>query len=183
MVDRLDYGTSKIVMGDLRQTLVDFNTEFYNAAKRLWKDAAKKFIDSAVSSIVIDTGMSAASMLPLAEKADYETELYAEIVGKVQRVRRKGLTHIDGSYDASRYREIKEGVKAEEKKSKLLVGSEKRPFMQFYFTITVYQYARWEKRRWHSLEKASDEFIKYIDENWEYYFPKGLNKVLNPYRR
>lgn len=183
MVDSLDYGTSKLVMGDLRKAITDFNTAFYEAAKRLWKDAAKEFIKTAVSSIVIDTGMSAASMLPLAEKADYETELYAEIAGRVKRSKRQGLTYLDGSYDRSRFREIKEGIAAEEKKSKLLFGSEKRPFMQFSFTITVYQYDRWEPRRWHSLNKGSTAFITFIDENWDYYFPKGLNKVLNPYRR
>jgi len=146
---------------------------------RLWKAALKEFITVIIrdQQVHVDTGMSMASLYDVAIKSRMWTKLKGAIIARQKHSRRIGVTNIDGSYDKSRYREIKEGQAIAEAATSIKFDL---PVMEFSFDIQVFQWWYWEIKRgaWNSLEPASQAFIDFIDRNWQDYVP-GLEELLD----
>ena len=137
--------------------------------KRLWQNAIGEFIRTLVYEdlVKVDTGMSVASLHDAAVSARMWGEVEANIAFKRKNTHRKGLTDIRGRYHRDMFRDVKAGVAAARKATKI---SFDLPVMEFNFSIEVYQWAFWEGR-WDSLEKGADAFIKFIDDNYAKYMP------------
>lgn len=172
----------------LRKKLQNFDTSLYSRVCDLWMESAQYAIQSVILTQVIhvDTGMSAATILPLAKKARIDMEIRQIIKAQRNPARAKtdytrvGITRMDGVYDTSGWRNMKVGEQAARKASKLLFGSEKRPWMVFEFDITVYQYALHEKE-WKSLTILFKSFNDYLKRNMEKALDrKGLLKIMKP---
>ena len=145
---------------------------FTNAMKKamikLFREAVGEFTKSIVELdlIGIDTGMSAASLHDAAVAARVWGDVSATIKFKRKNTRRKGLTEMDGSYDASAYRSMKAGVARARDATKVVL---KWPRLEFNFGINVYQWFYWEVQRnkWQALDVAAQVFLDYIDDNIE----------------
>jgi hypothetical protein len=168
----------------MRKNIDNFHRAHWVAMKRLWKNATKEFIRSALfgtNSVHILTGMSAASFIPLARQAGIARTVESYVIAKSKGAK-KGLTLMSGDYSKSRWKGIQEGQKAGSD-SKILYGSEKRPHMVMIFSINVYQYAYWEPL-WRTMDSALATFHNFIKENHDKYFPEeALKKAIIPRTR
>ena len=170
--------TIELIWEPLNPDLDRWTKEFKKGMERLWKAAIGEFVTSIVllDMVPVDTGMSLASLHDAAVVARIWGDVKSAIIFKRKNTRRKGLTEIDGNYDKSRFREIKEGIAAASKATSI---SFDLPRLEFNFSIEVFQWWFWEIKqgRWTSLEPAADAFIKFINENWEQYVP-GLEALI-----
>lgn len=157
-------------ISNIRQAILDYKKKHYLAMKHLMRDAAAVFVESAVQHVHIDTGMSAASLEPLAKAA--KTTILDKFTAK--RVRR-GVTSMTGRYYKNRIKGISEGIKAGKTAYKFNYGSYQRPIMSFTFQIKVWQYWYWESD-WQSLNEAMIDTEIWIEENYKDYVPH-LKKV------
>ena len=159
----------------------------WEAYARLWGDAAMYAVKVAATKVAVDTGMSAASLIPAAEKAGVlagrigEGEvLEADIKSRQKRTRRKGLTLMDENYRGDRYKEIKEGIAAGKDFTTVEAGDPSNPKFVFEFIINVFQYEFWESA-WGSLEAGTQAFINFLNENFDRYMPT-FDKLFPPKR-
>jgi hypothetical protein len=166
---KLTYGRVSIV--NVKTAITNYKVKYYNAMKRLMRDAAVVFVHSAVENVHVDTGMSAASLEPMAKKV--RTSILPKISPK--RSRFGGMT-MTGRYVPKKIRSVFEGTQVGRTAYKFNYGSRNRPYMSFQFQIKVWQYWYWEPQ-WQSLLNASIDAEIFIDNNYEKYLPEGLNKV------
>jgi hypothetical protein len=173
----LQYAT--IDIRGIRNAVEKYNKEFHKGMTQLWRDAAAEFVSAIIyESIHYDTGMSAASLLPLAKKVRIKTRIRGSILLFREVSRRKGLTHLSGEYDPSLYRSIKEGIRRGTD-FRITYGSVKRPYMILEFHIKVYQWLRWEYE-WKTLEHGANAFKYFIETHADEYIPSGYGAVLRP---
>jgi hypothetical protein len=166
---KLTYGRVSIV--NVKSAITNYKEKYYQAMKRLMRDAAVVFVNSAVDHVHVDTGMSAASLEPMARRA--RTSILSKISPK--RSRFGGMT-MTGRYVPKKIRSVFEGIRAGQSAFKFNVGNVDRPYMSFRFQIKVWQYWYWEPE-WQSLNEASIDAEIFIDNNYIKYLPEGLNKV------
>lgn len=162
-----------------------FSKRLHSNMTRLWNDATKAFLDELVKNdlVKVDTGMSRASLIPLARAVRMLTVVRASINPKV--ASKKGAFDMSGHYDSNGVRDIQHGIKLGEKAYKLNYGSERRPVFVFEFNIKVYQYWYNESfsngtnsANWQSLEKGVAAFHDYIENNASLYVPRLAEWIL-----
>jgi hypothetical protein len=163
VVLKLTYG--RVEISAIKSAFAEWKRKYYEAMKRLMRDAAGVFVKSAVTNVAVDTGMSAASLEPMAKVA--KTSILPYVAPK--RVRR-GVTAISGRYYPKKIKGIPEGVKAGLNAFKFNYGSIDRPTMSFRFQIKVWQYWYWEPQ-WQSLNEAMIDAEIFIENNYEKYLP------------
>jgi hypothetical protein len=141
-------------------------------AIRLFKDAIGEFVKKIVHDqlIPVDTGMSAASLHDAAVEAKIWGDIQSNISMRRKNTQRKGFTSMGGYYDKSRYRNMKEGIAAASRATKIVLTY---PKLEFNFSINVFQWYLWEimRNQWNSLEPASQAFMDYINNNFNEYMP------------
>jgi len=146
--------------------------------KRLWRNATKAFLETVIEDdlIRVETGMSKASLLPLARAVQMLTTVRASIDPKV--ARRKGYTSINGTYDPNGQRSIDSGIRLGQDAYKLTFGNKDHPVFNFEFHIVVYQHLLYENGLVHgyppqdSLVKGQLAFRQYIEDNKQQYVPR-----------
>lgn len=122
---------------------------------RIWQESARAFVRSIVTdSIHIDTGMSAASVLPLAAALRFKGKVQSTIRSQ-SRGPRKGY---GDPMDYSKWRSIRHGMKLGERAYKLSYGTAARTLFQFEFNITVYQHS-FHEELWNTIPKAEQAFL------------------------
>lgn len=129
--------------------------------KTVWRQAARAFFREVAAAIAIDTGMSRASLLPLAAKVQYATELQRYLTRG--NTAKKGWTDIDGVYHPDGFRSKTQGVRESESKlgstQRIEFGTPLAPTMLFEFEIAIYQWAKWENEaNWNALGKGVEAF-------------------------
>lgn len=150
----------------------DFSKWFHGQLVISWKAAAREFFLTVAHELakqgVIDTGMSAASMEPLATKVRAASLIRGIISGARGGQPKKGYTTIDGVYVPDSYKSMIQGVREARSRGgqtqSITFGTPMSPVLKFTFEIVVFQWSFWEKKRWHSLEKGEAAFLAKWDE-------------------
>jgi len=123
-----------------------------------WDDALKVFIDETVSNMKLDTGMSRASLLPLAARIGYEFNI------NNIRSSRKGYTTITGEYRSDGIRDIQHGIDLGRRAYTLKRASISSPSLDFSFKIVVYQHLKYEDMQ-ESLERGKEAMVEWMNQN------------------
>lgn len=158
-----------------------FNKAMFNEMVRLWKGAIDAFVDELINGgkIHLDTGMSRASVIPLAREFRLGKLAAATIHGR--RGPRIGYTDISGTWH-------KRGMKSPETGERLgrkpkgytvSVGTPGRLNFNFRFRIMVYQWAYYEAE-WGALTAARSAFINYVNKNKKEALRSSLRKLFKP---
>jgi hypothetical protein len=121
-----------------------------------------------LEEIHYDTGMTGASLIPLAEQVRAKTRVTSEVTSRRVRKFRKGLTLISGSYVAKDFKSMDAGRRAAKGASKVEFPTNTSPKAFFEFRITVFQHKFWEPS-WNSIEAAERAFITFFRNNAEEY--------------
>ena len=165
-----------------------FTKKLHDDMTRLWNDATKAFLEEMLKqdTILVDTGMSRASLMPLARKVRMLTVARAQI--SPRRSPQKGATILEGDrgvWKPNLERGPDLGQKLGEKAFTINYGSTKRPVFRFEFRIVVYQHWLHEKFGRsprsigkESLEKGEAAFIDYLKTNARSYVPKLADWIL-----
>lgn len=138
--------------------------------EELFRDSVKAFIEAAVDTMSVDTGMSIASWLPLAEETDSADVVWAK--ASQSKGIKKGRFSINGTWNSQDIRSISEGILAGQEASRI-VRQKQRWVMQF--RVNVWQY-HWHEsavgstsQSWKSLLAGKIAQRQYIrDHVWEY---------------
>ena len=158
--------------------------KIWEAMSRLWGDAAIHAVKVAATNVASSTGMSAASLLPMIEKASLvsktlgakaQADVLSDIKARQKFDRRAGLVppdmpYIKGTTDMSHYKVIKEGIAAGKEFSNFSVGRPTNPVFSFEFSINVFQYKFWESA-WGSLDAGNAAFMTFLHANFNKYMP------------
>jgi len=138
---------------------------YHDRLKRLWRDSVKAFILATVDVMKIDTGMSVASLAPLAAKVRLKTLILETARGRGPR---RGLTNLDGSYEPTRYKSKAEGQRLGQTAYTLSFGTPQAPSLEFRFDIVVFQH-QFHEPTWQSLRKGEQAFVDYFEKNFDAY--------------
>ena len=165
-------------ISDLKRRTDKFLKKYHQAMIRLYKDAAEEFVWRTVQQISIDTGMSAASLEPLAQEVG--TSIIGDISPFIKHAQRPWGTAMSGLSQKGRIRSVDTGFKAGLKAYRFSFGSVKNPYFIFEFKINVWQYSFWENH-WGSLTVGLNYFVDFVESNFEDYVPFDLTDAINPY--
>lgn len=153
---------------------------------QLWRDATKAFLNCVIQDglIRVETGMSKASLLPLARAVRMLTTVRASIDPRI--ASRKGYTGMGGTYHPGQERSIEHGIQLGEDAYDLDYGSVNNMQLKFEFRITVFQFLIHENglfgfEAMKALDAGRAAFTSYIKDNKAEYIPKIKNflKVSN----
>lgn len=169
---------AKINMSVYKDGIDRYLKKYNEALIRLFKDAAAEFVWRTVQEIGVDTGMSGASLEPLAQAVG--TSIIPDIAPFIKHGSRGWGTAMTGLSQKGRIRSIDAGFRAGQAAYKFSFGNLKNPYFTFEFRINVWQYAFWEKN-WHSLEVGIQRYIDFINTNFEDYVPDGIGYTINPF--
>lgn len=151
---------------------------------KLWKDAGREAVRAMATPEVIKvlTGMSKASLLPLARQLRIFSEVRSSINPK-ERYRR-GYYDFAGNFVSSGTQSIAQGERFGQRAFVLDTGSPTNFNFRFEFHIVVYQYYLHENGivpgsgPWKSLELGSSVFEDYIRNNWKQRIPSLARFIL-----
>lgn len=150
-------------------------------AEKLMKDAVKEFLMAiAMNDIVkVQTGMSRASLLPLAKQVRLGSAIRSTIVPKVEQKTFK-YTPPDGRFPTfTAWKSISHGIKIGERAYILDV---KGPIFIFEFDILVYQYHLHEQgvkgsAAWDSLTIGKRAFLEYVESKKDEIWPNLVDWI------
>ncbi len=158
-----------IQRGRQRPVAQQIQRDLYQELFRLWVGAGRAFIRTvALEGVVkVDTGMSRASLLPLARAVGLLTAVRRSITADRALRGRKG--NIPLGPDGKK-RTIAAGRRAGEDAFDFDVGTPQSPHFIFEFEIKVLQYLIREqgddgRTAWDSIIKGRAAFLRHIDDN------------------
>lgn len=133
----------------------------YEQLKTAWRASARAFFKEVAAHIAIDTGMSRASLLPLAGKVRIASEVRKYLSDSTGF--KRGWTDIEGNYHPEGFRSRARGESEARKRlgtaQEISFGSLQSPSFVFYFEIVIYQ---WElhENKWRALDAGREAFEK-----------------------
>jgi len=158
----------------------------YSRIIELWRNCVREFVKVAVESLQadIDTGMSMASMLPLATNVKLQSLIEANIHG---RGIHKKAYHAGGQYAGSGDKSAEHGAELGQKAYDIEFGTPTSGKLLFRFKIVVLQYflheqglAKRNSHNWQSLTKGATAFVNYWETQQDKYLtPELLETILN----
>lgn len=113
----------------------------------------------------IDTGMSVASLQPLATKVQLRSIILETLRGKGPKPR-KGYVDLQGVYHADQNKSRAHGERLGSHAYKLSFGTPDNPDLRFSFDIVVFQH-QFHEPTWNSLQKGKEAFIAYFKSNFD----------------
>ena len=123
-----------------------FQQAGYDKLVTMWKNAVGQFVIAAANNLVVDTGMTLGSLIPVgrAVRVITESNLNRAYSGKAK----FGLTEIQGNYQPGLVKNVEAGIQLGEKGIgyDIKYGSRKRIVFQFWFNILVFQWFLREER-------------------------------------
>lgn len=142
----------------------------HNKLIRLWKESVAEFVRVAAQEVAIDTGMSKASLEPLAANIGLASAL-AESARGMGAAPARGSFDLEGNWHPDRMRSKAAGRREGKKAYRLTFGTPVRPEMIFTFKIVVWQYKIHElgmfgNDPWNSLGKGRDAFLGYFNREY-----------------
>lgn len=178
-------GESKVIKATYKTVKRDPNRRekvtkaVHEQLKRLLRDSIKEYIRAVAPHVRVDTGMSKASLLPLARMLRMHTEIKSTI--KPKAASRKGSFTIDGVWqpDVPRTLAAGEASSAFKHGFNILYGSNKRPVFRFEYKITVWQFlinenGMGKSEAWQALSYGEIAMERYIKEHWVSYVRDAL---------
>lgn len=153
------------------------NRRIIKQVNALWRDMGRAFVAAAFSKVRIDTGMSAASLVPLSLSVEMSSAFLASIQGRGPRPPKTNLpamfAHQVG-LPTSKMSGYLLGERAYETK----YATEDDPEMLIKFTIVVYQYYMnefgLEGPAWDSLNHGANAAMDFFTANWQSYLVPTL---------
>lgn len=150
---------------------------------RLWKDSVKAFIHAAYDVLIqhVDTGMSIASLEPLAISVRLKTLITTALQGGYT-----GEPYYDFTGPVERYKSPQYGRELGRTAYELSFGTPEAPTYNFSFKIVVFQYYLHEfgyavpsTGVWATLQKGKLAFLDFFTSNLNAYVrPKQIVKVM-----
>ena len=143
----------------------------HNGLIRLWKDCIRAFVRELSNHIMIDTGMSYASILPLAATVRIREEIEAGMIGLGSP--KSGFKNLTGNFASNnaRFKSKTLGEQLGREAFTIKFGTPHNPELTFTFHLVVFQYYLHEEYRggnyvssnWRSIPKAQAAFL----ETWD----------------
>lgn len=156
-----------------RADIGNYTASVHRDIKRIWQDAARAFVKELVTDAVhIDTGMSAASVLPLASVLRIKGQMQAHISAMSGGPKRG----YGDPWDRSKYRSIRHGMALGRNAYKLSFGTPQRTLFHFEFHITVFQHS-FHEGTWDSIPKASDAFMETLEAEYSEFGKKAIRDI------
>lgn len=157
-----------------KRTRKDTTVKMHKILASLWRSAIREYLRAIVLEDVVkvETGMSMASLIPLAKAVRMATEVRSKIAGARTKRGVQGVYSITGEYNRFGYKTPATGERFGKKAYNIEVGTAKSPNFIFEFEISVYQYLLREhgvngkdtnSTPWDSLNKGRDAFYAYIN--------------------
>lgn len=149
-------------------------TELY---QRLWRDATRIFVLTTAGAMAVDTGMSVASLRPLAAELRIKNILVAQFSGFGPKY--YGYNYEGKGGGHSTLNERHDGAKGNKsmrrggqmgKKGKaynITFGTKNRLVMTFEFQAVVFQHILWDIRGWNSLETGRLAMLQFLNDNYD----------------
>jgi hypothetical protein len=143
----------------------------HDQLKRLWRDSVSQFILAASEQVHIDTGMSLASLQPLAAKVRLSSFLARSLEG---RSAQRGVYNMAGDYDPSGFRSRAHGRLLGRRAYNLEFGTPKNPHLRFEFNIVVFQWRVNElgmigREPWNALKHGEEAFKAFFNTKYSEY--------------
>lgn len=129
----------------------------------LWRQGIRDFVRAVITGIHIDTGMSRASLLPLAGAVRIRNEVGPLTEGGRTR---KGVTFIGGGYDPEAIKSTRLGIQLGRDAYSIEVGTASQAIMRFRFDIVVFQHL-FHEPTWGTLEDGARAFVNSLDRNFK----------------
>lgn len=152
--------------------------------KRLWRDSAKEFVKAvlAILSHHVDTGMSMASLVPLATDVKFKTLIQELMFGS----HTGGVYYDFGGVKTNLLKSPELGEQKGKSAYELSFGTPAFPEMVFNFRIVVYHYylhelgiATSSTGAWATLSHGKAAFLEYFQTNLKQYVqPKKITQIL-----
>lgn len=152
------------------------NKAFQQRFKRLCRDATKAFIETTVDHIMVDTGMSAASLQPLAAQVGLKKALAASLRGSGPKRRR---TEPYGAFtDNGMIKSVAQGQRLGAKSYTYTFSGPGEMRFVLEFDIPVLQWYLHEfgyavdmnsgapQPAWNALDYGAQAFEAYVSKNW-----------------
>ena len=176
---------------DMKRMEASSRAAIYMTMKNLWLGAAKAFVMELFSSIYTtsdrSTGMSQASILPLAANVGLRNELSARILGKSsKKIEKYGEIKGQFSSFSGTRKSQAAGMRAGADAFTFNLGNAGYQRFAFSFSIPVFQYFLHESSNnssnnfsgshgWDSMESAEKAFMTYIDDNYKRLFDEAFD--------
>lgn len=155
---------------------VKIQRAMHNSLVKLWKDAIRVFIRTVLDNIGVRSGMSGATLKPLAKEVRLSSYVEQSLRGKGAQFRKEKYlsTQFPGITD---YKSMAHGAKLGGKAYTINYGTHKVFQFDFTFEITVLQFYLNElgignnnEMPWFALEKGQEAAIDFINANIFRYF-------------
>jgi hypothetical protein len=170
------YSSQQLLIPDLKM----FTKKLHTNLKRLWTDAIKEFVTEiairGAGRIHVDTGMSKASIIPLAKIVRISGQVRASIVPNSYK-KIPPYYHF-GSASPTGLKTIQAGISLGSETTMVDFGTKMDPSTKFEFGINVLQYylheegiGRGSKGAWNTLEHGQAAFEKYLNEHKDEIIP------------
>jgi hypothetical protein len=159
----------KIRYRPLKADVGTFTRDLHKNMTKLFNEAVREFVKAALPAIHIDTGMSRASVLPLARAVRMLTGARSAI--RPQRGPQKGAFTPGGTWRKSLTRGPDLGEEYGKRSFTLTYGTKERPIFRLDFDIRVYQWSRREAM-WAALVAGQRAFYSYVLEHWPSAVPR-----------
>ena len=134
---------------------------------RLWKESIRSFVRTAVQNIVIDTGMSYASLLPLGAQVRIRNEIEAGMIGIG--APKTGFKNLHGAFadNNARFKSKTLGEQLGRTAFDITFGTPTSPNLEFSFHIVVFQHFLQDvggraqnSGNWQSISKGRTAFLE-----------------------
>ena len=158
--------------------------KLHDQIKKLWRDSVRAFIKEAISTLYlhIDTGMSIASLIPLATEVTFQQAISEALAGKGY----IGKPYYDWGGRTDYYKSPSYGEELGKTAYDLEWGSPRNPTLVFKFHIVVFQYWLHEHGyainsdgAWNTLRAGQAAFDSFWNRHHEEYV--DLNKIMNEF--
>jgi len=146
--------------------------------RKLMQDALKEYVSVLVDNIAVDTGMSMASLEPLASSLKMKKVIAASLKGFGIKFRRKKYNSVGFNSTGEQYKSMAAGRRLGKNAFKLDLYRMDAS-VKFEFSIPVLQWFLNENGlgninippQWNGLIKATKAYTEYINHNWKKYMP------------
>jgi hypothetical protein len=149
-----------------------------DALEELFTGAFEQFVRETVDASLIRTGMSRASLIPIATKLGFGQELQREIESASKLIQgRKGYGR---PWNPNAISDIAHGIRIGQSSFTLDLGGKERDVYQLTFNMNVFQHHWHEGFKANALKAGEDAFIEYIEVNTDKYIsPKLINLIID----
>ncbi len=154
--------------------------QIHAQASRFWRDAINVFLDAMADRIAVDTGMSMASLGPLAKEVRRKTAFLQAIRGMGPKFRSKNYSGYKN--DTGLVKSKAAGTRLGEAAYTLSFGSPTTPVFKLSFEIAVFQFYLWEfglakgneGKSWGALDAGRTAFLDFVQTKYATYFSADI---------